>query len=130
LVLSRETACFVNWIWVINLPGVQCCYCKNTQKRFRQWLKEKYGSLSELNEVCYLTFEDCEQVEAPRFDTILSDADFMDCLTFTTDKPAQDVHIKAQTLRIHVNKNHSGSPFVINTPFDDYGIQDDWKMSV
>jgi hypothetical protein len=58
----------------------------------------------------------------------------MDWLTFTTDKLAQDVHIKAQTVssvdEIHLTTSHSGSPFVINTPFDDYSIQDDWKMSV
>jgi hypothetical protein len=38
--------------------------------------KAKYGSFSEVNEVCYLMFEDWEQVEAPRFDTILCDAEF------------------------------------------------------
>jgi hypothetical protein len=58
----------------------------------------------------------------------------MDCLTFTTDKLAQDLHIKAQTVssvdKIHLTTSYSGSPSVINTPFDYYGIQDDWKMSV
>jgi hypothetical protein len=63
-------------------------------------------------------------------DITLSDADFTHWLTFTTDKLAQDVHIKAQTVRIHVTTSHSAYPSVINTPFDDYGIQDDWKMSV
>jgi beta-galactosidase GanA len=117
----RSESHFVNWIWLIDLPGVQYCYRKNTQKRFRQWLKTKYGSLSELNEVCYRTFEDWEQVEGPRFDAILSDDDFMLWLTFTTDKLAQDLHIKAQTVssvdKNHVTTSHSGSPFVINTPW-------------
>jgi hypothetical protein len=130
----RSESHFVNWIWLIDLPDVQYCYCKNTQKRFRQCLKAKYGSFSELNEVWYQTFEDSEQVEAQRFDTILSDPDFMHWLTFTTDKLAQDLHIKAQTVssvdKNHVTTSHSGSPFVINTPFDDYDIRDDWKMSV
>jgi hypothetical protein len=58
----------------------------------------------------------------------------MDCLTFTTDKFAQNVHVKVQTVssvdKIHLTTSHSGSPSVINTPFDDYGIQDDWKRSV
>jgi beta-galactosidase len=47
----RSESHFVNWICITDLPDVQYCYCKNTQKRFRQWLKAKYGSLSELNEV-------------------------------------------------------------------------------
>jgi hypothetical protein len=55
-------------------------------------------------------------------------------LTFTTDKLTQDVHIKAQRVgsvnKIHVTTIHSGSSSVIHTPFDHYGIQDDWKMSV
>jgi hypothetical protein len=58
----------------------------------------------------------------------------MHWLTFTTYKLAQDLHIKAQTVssvdKNHVTTSYFGSPFVINIPFDGYGIQDDWKMSV
>jgi hypothetical protein len=58
----------------------------------------------------------------------------MHWLTFTTDKLAQVLHIKAQTVssidEIHLTTSHSDFPSAINTPFDDYGIQDDWKMSV
>jgi beta-galactosidase GanA len=112
---------------------VKFCYCKHTQARFRNWLKAKYGTLERLNLAWYRTFENWEDVEAPRFGTILSHADFMDWMSFTTDKLAQDLHSKAEAVKSvdgkHITTSHSGAPSVSTSPFDDHGVPDDWKMS-
>ena len=70
----------VNWVW-FNTP-VEFCYCSHTQRRFREWLKSKYGSIETLNRAWYRTFSDWEQAEAPRYGTILSYTDFVDWKTF------------------------------------------------
>ena len=46
------------------------CYCENCQNKFREWLKEKYGTLDKLNHEWWTTFwgrtyTDWKQVEAP-----------------------------------------------------------------
>ena len=41
-------------LWHINNEYAnknQMCFCKNCEKRFREWLKEKYGNIDRLNEV-------------------------------------------------------------------------------
>ena len=35
--------------WEERVFDTEACYCDNTQKHFRKWLKEKYGSLDRLN---------------------------------------------------------------------------------
>ena len=59
----------VNWVW-FNTP-VEFCFCPHTQRRFRQWLQRRYGSLEALNTAWYRTFTEWDQVEAPRYGTIL-----------------------------------------------------------
>lgn len=46
------------------------CYCENCEKRFREWLKEKYGTIEEVNRVWDTafwghTFYDFEDIVAP-----------------------------------------------------------------
>src|SRR5688500_775968 len=36
----------VNWVW-FNTP-VEFCFCPHTQRRFREWLRRRYGSLEAL----------------------------------------------------------------------------------
>jgi hypothetical protein len=123
----------VNWVWFNDMPEVQFCYCKHTQNRFRSWLQHKYFSISNLNNAWYRSFETWDQVEAPRFGTILSDTDFMDWMEFTTDKLAQDLNDKGQAVHEidpnHIRTSHSASPSVMHSPLGDYGNPDDWKMS-
>ena len=52
------------------------CYCEATQQRFREWLKEKYGTLEALGEAWRrYSFSDWSQVSAPRYS-----AQFPDCM--------------------------------------------------
>ncbi|MEM1990897.1 MAG: beta-galactosidase, partial [Candidatus Bathyarchaeia archaeon] len=50
-----------------QIPGsLGFCYCPYTLNSFREWLKEKYGDLNNLNSVWRTGFEDWEEVEPPR----------------------------------------------------------------
>lgn len=42
--------------WHISNEYGGFCYCENCQKAFRNWLKEKYGTIEELNRVWNMTF--------------------------------------------------------------------------
>ena len=42
------------------------CYCPYTLKRFREWLREKYGSLETVNRSWQTAFGDWEEVAPPR----------------------------------------------------------------
>jgi len=55
------------YIWdVHNEPSIRHCYCPNTIKEFRNWLKKVYGDISSLNKDWGTSFEDFESVEPPR----------------------------------------------------------------
>ena len=64
-----ENRAVIGWMsW--NEPALPFCYCKDTQKRFRKWLQDKYnGNLAELNRVWGtefpINYESWEEVQAP-----------------------------------------------------------------
>ena len=64
-----ENRAVIGWMsW--NEPALPFCYCKDTQKRFRKWLQEKYnGDLAELNRVWGsefpINYESWEDIQAP-----------------------------------------------------------------
>ncbi len=130
----------VNWVW-FNHP-VEFCYCPYTQAKFRVWLKAKYGTLEGLNRAWYRTFERWEQVEPPRYGTILSYTDFIDWKTFITDKLRGDLKMKADAARGAFStavrsgppkpfllSSHSDVPSVLANPLSGFGSPDDWWMS-
>lgn len=123
----------VNWVWFNELPNAQFCYCPYTRARFRDWLRQKYGTLAALNTRWYRTFADWNAVDPPRFGTILSYADFMDWKAFISDKLAEDLRAKEEAIHAvdptHLTTSHSDIPSVLASPLDDYGMPDDWKMA-
>ena len=123
----------VNWVW-FNEP-VEFCYCPHTLTRFRAWLREKYGSLEAVNQAWYRTFDDWQQVEPPRYGTILSYTDFIDWKTFIAAKLEDDLRMKRdaaadsagpRTFRI---SSHSDVPAVLLSPLSGFGNPDDWRMA-
>ena len=57
-------------LWHVSNKYGGVCYCETCAHAFRQWLKDKYGSLDELNERWYTrfwshTFTDWSQIEPP-----------------------------------------------------------------
>jgi beta-galactosidase len=120
----------VNWVW-FNTP-VEFCYCPHTQARFRDWLKLRYRTLEALNAAWYRTFASWDDVEAPRFGTILSYTDFIDWKTFTAAKLQQDLKLKADASAprgARAVSSHSDAPAILLSPLSGYGNPDDWWMS-
>jgi beta-galactosidase len=120
----------VNWVW-FNAP-VEFCYCPHTQARFRDWLKLRYRTLEALNAAWYRTFASWDEVEAPRFGTILSYTDFIDWKTFTAAKLQEDLKLKADASAprgAHAVSSHSDAPAIMLSPLSGYGNPDDWWMS-
>lgn len=40
----------VQWSWIDYIKDPWFCYCKNSQKRFVEWLKRKYKTIDQLND--------------------------------------------------------------------------------
>ena len=123
----------VQWGWPAWIPDAQYCFCPNTQERFRQWLKTKYSTLSELNKAWYRNFERWEDVEAPRFGTILTYSDFMDWKNFMYQKMAEDLKLRYDAVRTydktHVATAHASPVSLFSSPYGS-GAEDDFLMSI
>jgi beta-galactosidase len=125
----------INWAEVYHLGNaeyMQFCYCHSTMARFREWLKVKYKTLHDLNGAWYRTFQNWEEVEPPRFGTILTYTDFIDWKNFIADKLAEDLAMKADAVRKVVPRSvitsHSAIPGLFTKPSWN-GTPDDRKMA-
>ncbi len=123
----------INWAVINYIPDAQFCYCRNTLAKFRHWLEKKYGGLQALNTAWYRGFERWDQVEPPRFGTILSYSDFIDWKNFISDKLAEDLsERRAAVKRVdpsHPATSHAAVPAIFTSPFEGDGTPDDWKMA-
>jgi beta-galactosidase GanA len=123
----------INWAEFPYLNNPEFCFCAYSQARFRQWLKQKYHSLDALNVAWYRSFENWDQVQPPRFPTILSYTDYLDWRAFIEDKLAEDLKTRVDAIRSadssHPVTSHADSPGLFGSPTDGYGEPDDWKMS-
>jgi beta-galactosidase len=123
----------INWAEFPYLNHPEFCFCAYTQARFRQWLKAKYQSLDALNAAWYRSFESWDQVQPPRFPTILSYTDYLDWRSFIEDKLAEDLKTRVDAIRSmdasHPVTSHADAPGLFTSPTDGYGEPDDWKMS-
>ncbi len=123
----------INWAIINYIPDAQFCYCQNTLARFRHWLNKKYGGLQALNSAWYRGFERWDQVEPPRFGTILSYSDFIDWKDFISDKLADDLRARRDAVKgvdtSHPVTSHAAVPAIFTSPFSGDGTPDDWKMA-
>jgi beta-galactosidase len=123
----------VNWAYINYVPNVQFCFCPNTQRRFRIWLKDKYKTITALNNAWYRNFEGWEDIEPPRFGTILSYTDFIDWKNFLYFKLADDLAMRYAAVRradkTHVITSHAAVPSIYYTPYYGYGAADDFLMA-
>lgn len=125
----------INWAEIYhlgNLDYLQFCYCPSSLARFREWLKAKYRTLPELNRAWYRTFASWEEVEPPRFGTILTYTDYVDWKTYISDKLAEDLALKAAAVKAVVPRgvttSHSAIPGLFSRPAWS-GTPDDRKMA-
>ena len=69
--------------WPNTAGKLGFCFCPHTLARFREWLRDKYGSLAALNLTWQLSYADWEAVEPPRREEPL--APFIDWRYFMDD---------------------------------------------
>lgn len=114
------------------ISEAQYCFCPHTQERFRGWLKKKYGSLDSLKKYWYRNFDSWNDVEAPRFGTILTYSDFMDWKAFIYEKMAGDLKLRYDAVRTydktHVATAHASPVSLFSSPYGS-GAEDDFLMS-
>jgi beta-galactosidase len=122
----------VQWGGPRWIPDAQYCYCPYTQTRFRQWLMKKYESLEALNQAWYRTFAAWEEVEPPRFNTILSYTDFIDWKNFIYQKMAEDMRLRYNAIREVDQKgvitSHASPASIFSSPHGT-GAEDDFLFA-
>ncbi|HVM76129.1 MAG TPA: beta-galactosidase, partial [Candidatus Saccharimonadales bacterium] len=123
----------LNWARIGYKAEPMFCYCPASQERFREWLKNKYGSVDRLNEAWHRTFTEWGQVEPPRFGTILTYTDFVDWRVFYGEKLAQDLKARNDAVKgvdpTHVTTSHAPNPSpLVRTLADPYDPTDDFLM--
>jgi beta-galactosidase len=123
----------INWANIDYILNAQFCFCPATQARFRAWLRRKYGSLEALNRAWYRGFESWEDVEAPRFSTILSYTDYIDWKTFIYERLAEDLGARYDAVRRggseHVVTSHAAISSILTSPHMGEGATDDFLMA-
>lgn len=123
----------LNWARVGYKSEPMFCYCASSMERFRGWLKAKYGTLDRLNEAWHRTFTDWNQVEPPRYGTILTYTDFMDWRIYYGYKLAEDLKLRNEAVKKidpqHVTTSHAPNPSpLVRTLADPYDPSDDYLM--
>lgn len=123
----------INWAAIDYVPNVQFCFCPGTQSRFQEWLRKKYITLDHLNEAWYRNFKDWNQVEPPRFSTILSYSDFVDWKTFIYEKLVEDMAARYQAIRKEdphrLITAHAVGASLFQSPHVGNGATDDFLMA-
>lgn len=123
----------MNWAQPTYLPNAQFCYCRHSIARFRKWLQDQHGTVEALNRRWYRTFASWDEVEPPRFGTILTYTDFTDWRVYIGDKIAGDLAGRTAAVkdvdRTHVVTSHAPNPSpVFRTLADAMDASDDYLM--
>lgn len=123
----------VNWANPTYIDRPEFCFCTYTKRRFRDWLRHKYGSLDALNEAWYRRYTSWDEVEPNRLSTILSYTDYIDWKTFIQDKLAEDLRARYEAVKSvapdRVATSHAAGVGLFSSPHWWEGQPDDWKMA-
>ncbi len=123
----------INWAHPDYLLNPQYCWCPGTKARFIEWLQDKYGTIEELNRAWYRTFTEWNDVEPPRFSTILSYTDFIDWKMFIYEKLVGDMQMRYDAVRVGDPDNlitaHAVGASLFQSPYVGAGATDDFTMS-
>lgn len=123
----------INWASLNYIPNVQFCFCDGTRAKFRKWLQAKYSTLSNLNLSWHRNFEDWNEVDPPRFSTILSYSDFIDWKTFIYEKLVEDMRSRYEAVRKgdpdHLITAHAVGASLFQSPHVGAGATDDFLMA-
>lgn len=123
----------INWAHLDYVPNVQFCFCHGTRTKFRWWLMDKYRSLDSLNTAWHRNFIDWNDVDPPRFSTILSYTDFIDWKTFIYEKLVDDMSKRYDAIRKADQKSlitaHAVGASLFQSPYVGAGATDDFLMA-
>ncbi|MEJ5367683.1 MAG: beta-galactosidase [Bryobacteraceae bacterium] len=123
----------INWANPTYIPNPEFCFCANTKRRFREWLRRKYGSLEALNRAWYRRYRAWEEVEPNRLSTILSYTDYIDWKMFIADKLGEDLRERYEAVKAEapeaVATSHAAGVGLFASPHWWEGQSDDWIMA-
>jgi beta-galactosidase len=124
----------VQWGYFDFLPQPAVfCYCQSTQQRFRDYLRRKYGKIEALNKAWYRTYTSWDSITAPKFVSLMTYTDYLDWLSFLTNKLAEDLRWRHDTVRrggsTQITTSHSAIPCIMTTPVQEQTSPDDWLMA-
>ncbi len=123
----------INWASLDFILNAQFCFCPGTRAKFRHWLEKRYGTLEKLNQAWYRNFTDWNQVDPPRFSTILSYTDFIDWKSFIYEKLMDDMAARYQAIRkadpTHLITAHAVGASLFQSPHVGAGATDDFLMA-
>lgn len=99
--------------WTRNLwaqpPDLWFCYCEKTIEAFREWLKQKYGTLDAMNEAWTRRYPNWEAIEPPRYLSTYND--WADWRRFMVERSTQEMKWRVETARAadtrHVMESHA-----------------------
>jgi beta-galactosidase len=107
-----------------------CCYCASSQQEFRAWLQQRYSSdIEKLNAAWVRGYSDWEQVQPPRRHGTY--ADWLDWRRFTMDSLAEQMALRARTLREADPEHRIMSHTAALAPHDDLAVlaADNWQLA-
>lgn len=111
-------------LWHISNEYGGECHCPLCQEQFRQWLKEKYGTIGRLNDCWYTkfwshTYQNFEQVESP---SPIGEHELhglnLDWKRFVTDRTVDFLRFEVQAIR----EAGSEKPVTANFMYDFLGL--------
>lgn len=79
--------------------GTIICYCENSIREFKIWLKEKYKTVDRLNEVWGKCYNDFDEVEPPRCTGMSNE--FIDWRLFFVDSTTKDLKMRIDAVKKH-----------------------------
>lgn len=85
------------WTNYMNKQNSIFCYCDASVKRFREWLKNKYGDIKNLNDSWGHFYNDFDEVRPPRW--VPSFADYADFRLFTMDNIVDEITYRSEIIR-------------------------------
>lgn len=109
------------------------CYCDHSKEKFRQWLKDKYGSLDKLNQTWTRQYQNWEQVQPPKSVGIYTD--WLDWKYFRAAAQADAMRFLSDTIKsydearctvVHTAIYETGHPVV--TSNDHFQLADTTDM--
>jgi beta-galactosidase len=123
----------INWANPTWIQNPEFCFCAHTKRRFRQWLRQKYQSIDELNQAWYRRFTSWDEVEPGRLSTILSYTDYIDWKSFIVAKLGEDLKDRYETVKRAapntVITSHAAGVGLFASPHHWEGQADDWTMA-